>query len=108
MFRIIELAIDDIVWDPAGCSAVVTEACAGRNRRCWTVTGAVTEDAALLVLLAELPAGQEPAEYRFAPLSERNGDILVAELKRRYYAGFDTVGAFGYGDELWALFRRAR
>lgn len=102
MITIAEWSISEIALDPAWCSKALTERCCGSRTQQWRVSGIAVDDEVVRTFLVE--SRTSGGKYRWAPLSDLDGDSVAAAVKERYYAGFETIGVFRLGDEYWALF----
>lgn len=101
MIKIIEILIDDILNDAAAVSDVVNGAC--RRNPELRVTGVCASETIVFVTLEDTASQSSIVQYRFAPLSELDSDLIASELKSRYYAGFTALGSFISGNTVWAL-----
>jgi len=102
MIKIVEILIDDILNDAAGCSEIIHGAC--RRNPGLHVTGLSANETMVFISLEDTPSTSGMMQYRFAELSELDKDLIASEMKSRYYAGFTTVGSFISGKNVWALF----
>jgi hypothetical protein len=102
MIKIIEILIDDILNDAAACSELINEAL--RRNPALHVTGVCANESIIFVSLEDTGSPPEMIQYRLAELSELDKDLIAAELKSRYYAGFRALGSFISGNSVWALF----
>jgi hypothetical protein len=102
MIKIIEIFIDDILNDAAACSELINGSC--RRNPELHVAGVCANETMVFVLLEDTAPPPHIMQYRFAGLSEFDKDLIVAELKSRYYAGFTTLGSFISGNAVWSLF----
>jgi len=101
MIKIIEILVDDILNDAEACSERVNHAC--RRNLKLQVTGFCSTDSMVFVTLEDNTPFNDK-QYRFAVLSEIDRDLVVAELKSRYYAGFSCLGSFISDKNIWGLF----
>lgn len=101
MIKIIEILVDDILNDAEACSERVNHAC--RRNPKLQVTGFCSTDSMVFVTLEDNTPFNDK-QYRFAVLSEIDRDLVVAELKSRYYAGFSCLGSFISDKNIWGLF----
>ncbi len=102
MIRIIKIAIQDVLQDAGNCSARINRAC--RRRQPLEVCGICSNQDELYLIMQKCDRNQR--QYRFAPLSDFDGDALVAALRSRYDAGFDMLGSFTVDDCVWGFFSR--
>ena len=102
--RIFEIAIDDILLNPAACSLRLEQTLERATPR--RVDGMCADDDFVYLSLMPREPGAPPEQYRFAELSEFGRDQVASGIMARYNAGFSTVGSFVASDAIWALFRR--
>ena len=100
MFKLINIAGDDLRLDDKGVSQMVTQSC---RRAGVCVEGiAVRDDAVTLICSDNLDS--EKSVYRFTPLGAEAGyEDIFAELRCRYDNNFRTIGAFFLADGCWTL-----
>jgi hypothetical protein len=100
MFKLINIAGDELRLDDKGVSQMVTNACA---RAGVYVEGiAVGSDSVTLVCSDNSRDGQ--LSYRFTSLGgNAAAEDVFAELRCRYDNNFRTVGAFALADGYWTL-----
>ena len=102
MIKIIEILIDDILNNAEACSERINSACL-RNPD-LQVSGFCSTDSMVFITLEDNASCDDKKQYRFAVLSEIDRDLVVAELKSRYYAVFACLGSFISDKNIWGLF----
>ncbi|MCK5845110.1 MAG: hypothetical protein KAG97_10405 [Victivallales bacterium] len=105
MNRIIKIAVDDIIINPAAQSEMLTKAAEKRNP-IMRVTGLCEINDAILVALEELEPDTAGIEYVFAPFESVNEDEVIAEISERYFSSFTLLGGFDVKKTKWALFAK--
>lgn len=106
MNRIIKVAVDDIILDPAAQSEMLTIAAADRNPK-MRVTGLCEINDTVLVVLEECD-DDVALDYVFAPFKSLNEDEVVTEISQRYFASFTLLGGFDVKKNKWALFSKPK
>jgi hypothetical protein len=106
MNRIIKVAVDDIILDPAAQSEMLTNAALERNPE-MAVTGVCEINDTILVVLEEGEC-EASLDYVFAPFNSLNEDEIVSEISQRYFSGFTLVGGFDVKKTKWALFSKRK
>jgi len=106
MIRIITLSEDDILFDAKAAGAALDKAV----RRYYPLrfTGVCPIGREILFVFNECPAGEDDgdAHFVFSKLPSRDFNEVSAVFLSRYAGGFDTLGTFSIGDDLWGLFKR--
>ena len=62
----------------------------------------------VLFVFNECAEGEDDGEARFvfSKIPSRDFNEVTAVLLDRFSGGFDTLGTFSIGDDLWGLFKR--
>ena len=106
MIRIITLNEDDILFDAKAAGEALDKAV----RRYYPLrfTGVCPIGHEILFVFNECRAGEDDGEahFVFSKLPSRDFNEVTAVLLDRYSGGFDTLGTFSIGDDLWGLFKR--
>jgi hypothetical protein len=106
MIRIITLSEDDILFDAKAAGEALDKAV----RRYYPLrfTGVCPIGREILFVFNECRAGEDDGEARFvfSKLPSRDFQEVSAAFLSRFTGGFDTLGTFSIGDDLWALFKR--
>ena len=106
MIRIITLSEDDILFDAKAAGEALDKAV----RRYFPLrfTGVCPIGREILFVFNECPADEDDSSARFvfSKLPSRDFNDVTAVLLSRYTGGFDTLGTFFIGDDLWGLFKR--
>lgn len=97
MFKLIEIAADEIRLDEVAVSAMLTKAC--RRRKPLWIEGVAADCERVYFVCTDRPAGKGDVCYRLS----RPALGLAAEFRMRYDAGFRTVGGFRLDDGYWIL-----
>ena len=108
--KIIRVETEEILFDPAAQSEVLTGAChrKGSFRR---VCGICDSGDGTLILPLETVSSisMVPVSYRFAPMPDSSFDGIAAEIQVRHMHGMTLIGTFHINDEksaLWGLYAR--
>ena len=107
MIKIIPLSEDDILFDAEAAGKALDKA--ALRLKPVRFTGLCPIGRQILFVFNECPAddpGDTDAHFVFAKLPSRNFNEVSAVLLSRYTGGFDTLGTFSIGDDLWGLFKR--
>ena len=106
MIRIITLSEDDILFDRKAAGETLDKAV--RRRTPLRFTGICPIGHEILFVFNECKAGEDDgdAKFVFSKLPSRDFNEVSAAFLGRYTGGFDTLGTFDIGDDLWALFKR--
>jgi len=106
MIRIITLNEDDILFDAKAAGEALDKAV----RRYYPLrfTGVCPIGHEILFVFNECRAGEDDGEahFVFSKLPSRDFNEVTAVLLDRFSGGFDTLGTFSIGDDLWGLFKR--
>ena len=106
MIRIITLNEDDILFDAKAAGEALDKAV----RRYYPLrfTGVCPIGGEILFVFNECQEGEDDGEARFvfSKLPSRDFNEVTAVLLDRFSGGFDTLGTFSIGDDLWGLFKR--
>jgi len=101
MNRVLKIAIDEVIVNPAEAGKMVDDAC--RHKISMRVVG-MCEACAYLLVTLEPVAENAPLEYVFAPFDSTNDDEILSEINTRYINGFTALGSFQAGSEIWGFF----
>ena len=108
MIRIITLNEDDILFDAKAAGEALDKAV----RRYYPLrfTGVCPIGHEILFVFNECRAGEDDGEahFVFSKLPSRDFNEVTAVLLDRFSGGFDTLGTFSIGDDLWGLFKRVK
>ena len=107
MIRIITLSEDDILFDAKAAGEALDKAV----RRYYPLrfTGVCPIGREILFVFNECPEddpGDSDAHFVFSKLPSRNFEEVSAAFLSRFIGGYDTLGTFSIGDDLWGLFKR--
>lgn len=106
MIRIVTLSEDDILFDAKAAGEALDKAV----RRYYPLkfTGVCPIGHEILFVFNECPEGEDDgdAHFVFSKLPSRDFREVSAVFLSRFSGGFDTLGTFDIGDDLWGLFRR--
>ena len=97
MFKLIEIAADEIRLDEIAVSEMLTAAC--RRELPFRIEGVAADGDRIYCICVDRPPDGGAPRYR---LSRPEGP-LPAEFRMRYDAGFRTVGGFRLADDYWIL-----
>ena len=107
MIRIITLSEDDILFDADAAGKALDKAV----RRYYPLrfTGVCPIGRDILFVFNE--CGEDDpddgdAHFVFSKLPSRDFNEVSAVFLSRFAGGFDTLGTFGIGDDLWGLFKQ--
>jgi len=107
MIKIITLSEDDILFDAGTAGKTLDKAV--RRGRPLRFSGLCPIGRDVLFVFNECTggdAGDAEAHFVFDKLPSRDFNEVSAVFLSRYTGGFDTLGTFSIGDDLWGLFRR--
>ena len=99
MFKLINIAGDDLRLDDKAVSLMVSESCRRAGVR---VEGVAVRCDAVTLICSDNSSGEE-FTYRFTSLGKVVDEEIFAELRCRYDNNFRTVGAFALADGYWTL-----
>ena len=99
MFKLINIAGDDLRLDDKSVAQMVTQSCRRSN---VYVEGIAVRDDAVTLICSDDPESCERS-YRFTSLGSAVDEDIFAELRCRYDNSFRTVGAFFLADGCWTL-----
>lgn len=101
MTKIVQVAIDDILFDPEGISEMLTD-CLSRQRKV-RLAGACAVDDILIVSFEDCSRRRE-SRIVLAPFSSDGAENMIGEIVQRYENGFSLRSSFMAGDRLWGMF----
>ena len=106
MIKIVPLNEDDILFDAEAAGKALEKA--ARRLKPVRFTGLCPIGRQILFVFNECPAEEDDsdAKFVFSRLPSRDFDEVSATFLSRYTGGFDTLGTFFIGDDLWGLFKR--
>ena len=107
MIKIISISEDDILFDAKAAGATLDKAV--RRGRPLRFSGLCPIGGDVLFVFNECgrgDAGDADAHFVFDKLPSRDFDDVSAVFLNRFTGGFDTLGTFFIGDDLWGLFKR--
>lgn len=107
MIKIVTLSEDDILFDEKAAAQALEKA--ARRLRPVRFTGLCPIGGRILFVFDECAPddpGDSDARFVFDRLPSRDFNEVSAVFLSRYTGGFDTLGTFFLGDDLWGLFRR--
>lgn len=106
MIKIIPLSEDDILFDAEAAGKALDKA--ARRLKPVRFTGLCPIGGQVLIVFNECPADEDDSDARFvfSKLPSRDFSEVSATFLSRYTGGFDTLGTFFIGDDLWGLFKR--
>ena len=107
MIKIIPLNEDDILFDAEAAGEALDKA--ARRLRPVRFSGVCPIGREILFVFNECPdddPGDSDAHFVFSKLPSRNFDEVSAAFLSRFIGGYDTLGTFFIGDDLWGLFKR--
>ena len=106
MIKIVPLNEDDILFDEEAAGKVLEKA--ARRLKPVRFTGVCPIGSQILFVFNECTADEDDsnAKFVFSRLPSRDFDEVSATFLSRYTGGFDILGTFFIGDDLWALFKR--
>jgi hypothetical protein len=106
MIKIITLNEDDILFDAEAAGKALDKA--ARRLRPVRFTGVCPIGRQVLFVFNECSADEDDsdANFVFSRLPSRDFDEVSATILSRFTGGFDTLGTFSIGDDLWGLFKR--
>ena len=106
MIKIIPLSEDDILFDEKAAAEALNKA--ARRLRPVRFTGLCPIGRQILFVFNECSADEDDsdAKFVFSRLPSRDINEVSAVFLSRFTGGFDTLGTFFIGDDLWALFKR--
>ena len=108
MIKIIPFSEDDILFDSEAAGEALNKA--ARRLRPVRFTGVCPIGRQVLFVFNESDADEDDsdAKFVFSQLPSRDFSEVSATFLSRFMGGYDTLGTFFIGDELWGLFKRAR
>ena len=106
MIKIVKFSEDDILFDAKSVSEALDKA--ARRLRPVRFSGLCPIGREVLFVFNECPADEDDSNAHFVltKLESRDFDEVSAVFLSRFTGGFDTLGTFSIGDDLWALFKR--
>ena len=106
MIKIVKFSEDDILFDAKAVSEALDKA--ARRLRPVRFTGLCPIGREVLFVFNECFADEDDSDAHFVltTLPSRDFDEVSATFLSRFTGGFDTLGTFSIGDDLWALFKR--
>ena len=106
MIKIIPLSEDDILFDAEAAGEALDKA--ARRLKPVRFTGVCPIGRQVLFVFNECDADEDDsdAHFVFSMLPSRDFNEVSAAFLSRFMGGFDTLGTFFIGDDLWALFKR--
>ena len=106
MIKIVAFSEDDILFDAKAVGDALDKA--ARRMRPVRFSGLCPIGGQVLFVFNECPADEDDSDAHFVltKLPSRDFDEVSAVFLSRYTGGFDTLGTFSIGDDLWALFKR--
>ena len=106
MIRIITLSEDDILFDAKSAAEALDKAV--RRYYPFRFSGLCPIGRDILFVFNECKEGEDDggAHFVFDRLPSRSFSEVSAIILNRFTGGFDTLGTFSIGDDLWGLFKR--
>ena len=106
MIKIVPLSEDDILFDEEAAGEALEKA--ANRLKPVRFTGVCPIGRQILFVFNECPAEEDDsaAKFVFSKLPSRDFNEVTAVLLSRFTGGFDTLGTFFIGDDLWGLFKR--
>ena len=106
MIKIIPLNEDDILFDEEAAGKALDKA--ARRLRPVRFSGLCPIGREILFVFNECPADEDDsdAKFVFSKLPSCNFDDVSAAFLSRFIGGYDTLGTFFIGEDLWGLFKR--
>ena len=106
MIKIVPLSEDDILFDEEAAGKALEKA--ARRLKPVRFTGLCPIGRQILFVFNECPADEDDsgARFVFSKLPSRDFNEVAAVFLNRFTGGFDTLGTFSIGEDLWALFKR--
>ena len=106
MIKIVPLSEDDILFDEEAAGKALEKA--ARRLKPVRFTGLCPIGRQILFVFNECSAEEDDsgARFVFSKLPSRNFDEVSATFLSRFIGGYDTLGTFSIGDDLWGLFKR--
>lgn len=106
MIKIVPLSEDDILFDEEAAGKALEKA--AHRLRPVRFTGVCPIGRQILFVFNECAAEEDDsaAKFVFSKLPSRDFNEVAAVLLSRFTGGFDTLGTFFIGDDLWGLFKR--
>lgn len=106
MIKIVTFSEDDILFDADAAGKALDKA--ARRLKPVRFTGLCPIGRQILFVFNECPAEEDDsdAKFVFSRLPSRDFNEVSAVLLSRFTGGFDTLGTFFIGDDLWGLFKR--
>ncbi|OQA86172.1 MAG: hypothetical protein BWY31_01508 [Lentisphaerae bacterium ADurb.Bin242] len=101
MNKIVQVDIEDIIFDPEDVGSMLTN-CLKRPRKV-RLAGACDTGGILVVSFEDSPERSE-SQIVLAPFPEPGADEIASEISMRYQKGFTLRSSFRAGDSLWGLF----
>ena len=101
MNKIVQLNIDDIVFDPEAMGEMLTDCL--KRRRIVRLAGACDIGGILIISFEDSPV-RIKSELIFAPFADASCDGVSSEISTRYASGFSLRSSFRHGDTIWGLF----
>ncbi len=106
MIKIVPLSEDDILFDAEAAGKALDKA--ARRLKPVRFTGLCPIGRQILFVFNECSADEDDsdAKFVFSRLPSRDINEVSAVFLSRFTGGFDTLGTFFIGDDLWGLFKR--
>lgn len=107
MIKIVTFNEDDILFDAKAVGEALDKA--ARRMRPVRFSGLCPIGRQILFVFNECPMddpGDSDANFVLSKLPSRSFDEVTAVFLNRFAGGFDTLGTFSIGDDLWGLFKR--
>ncbi len=106
MIKIVTFSEDDILFDAEAAGKALDKA--ARRLKPVRFTGLCPIGRQILFVFNECPEEEDDSDARFvfSRLPSRDFNEVSAVLLSRFTGGFDTLGTFFIGDDLWGLFKR--
>ena len=107
MIKIISLNEDDILFDEKAAGEALNKA--ARRNRPVRFTGLCPIGRDILFVFNECREDDPDdgdAHFVFSKLPSRDFNEVSAVFLSRFAGGFDTLGTFSIGDDLWGLFKQ--
>ncbi len=106
MIKIVPLSEDDILFDAEAAGEALDKA--ARRLRPVRFSGLCPIGRQVLFVFNECDADEDDSDAKFVFSRLPSCDIneVSAAFLSRFTGGFDTLGTFFIGDDLWGLFKR--
>ncbi len=106
MIKIVTFSEDDILFGADAAGKALDKA--ARRLKPVRFSGLCPIGRQILFVFNECPAEEDDsdAKFVFSRLPSRDFNEVSAVLLSRFTGGFDTLGTFFIGDDLWGLFKR--